>query len=325
MNARARSDRTQLAIRLVGSVATLVLLYFLLKGQGWQEVGQALASVGTANLLLGLSLILLSRLATIGRWHVLLRGNGAAITPWQTTKITFAGLFASNFLPTTIGGDVVRLAGALQLGIDGASSAASLVVDRLVGMAGMAIPLPIGVWLAWTQGVTQSVGAGNASQAALVWIGAPVGVFRTVRSWLLRAVRRLSDALGLYLRLPRVLLHALLYTFCHMTSLYLTLILLTRAMGDHLGLLQAAGLWSLVYYVTLMPLSVNGLGIQEVSLAFVFSHLGGVPMQSALALGLILRTMTMLASLPGALFLPGILPGARGLSSESRSTRGERG
>ncbi len=60
----------------------------------------------------------------------------------QSLRITFAGLFASNFLPTTIGGDVVRLAGAIQYRLDAATSTASLVVDRLVGMAGMAMMVP---------------------------------------------------------------------------------------------------------------------------------------------------------------------------------------
>jgi uncharacterized membrane protein YbhN (UPF0104 family) len=325
LSEQARSGRTQLAIRLVGSAATLVLLYFLLKDQGWDEIGQALASVGAVNLLLALGLIFVSRLATIGRWHALLRGNGAVISPWQAAKVTFAGLFASNFLPTTIGGDVVRLAGALQIGVDGATSAASLVVDRLVGMTGMAIPLPIGLWLAWIHGILLGSTAGGASHLARLGMASPAGILAKGRAWVTRAVRRLMDALGMYLRMPRVLLHALLYTFCHMTSLYLTLMLLTRAMGTHLAFWQAAGLWSLVYFVTLMPFSVNGLGIQEVSLAFVFSNLGGVPMQSALALGIILRTMTMLASIPGALFLPEILPGARRLPTGSVPGKDETG
>jgi len=64
--------------------------------------------------------------------------------PWKDSlRLTFAGLFASNVLPTTVGGDVVRLAGAVRLGIDPALAAASLVADRLVGMAGMFLALPL--------------------------------------------------------------------------------------------------------------------------------------------------------------------------------------
>jgi len=61
----------------------------------------------------------------------------------ETLRLTFAGLFANNFLPSTVGGDVVRLAGAMQARYDSAISAASLVIDRLVGMAGMTLFLPL--------------------------------------------------------------------------------------------------------------------------------------------------------------------------------------
>jgi len=45
-------------------------------------------------------------------------------------------------LPTTIGGDVLRLAGAVRLGLSTSLAAASLVVDRLVGMTGMVLMVP---------------------------------------------------------------------------------------------------------------------------------------------------------------------------------------
>ena len=92
-----------------------------------------------------LLLIFISRLATVGRWHMLLQIESVKVNWKDSLRLTFAGLFAANFLPTTIGGDVVRLAGAIRLGIDGSFVAASLMVDRLIGMTGMAIAAPLGL------------------------------------------------------------------------------------------------------------------------------------------------------------------------------------
>jgi len=75
--------------------------------------------------------------------------------------------------------------------------------------------------------------------------------------------------------------------------------------------------YSRTYLITLMPFSINGLGIREVSISYIFTHLGGVSIQSALALALILRTLEMIASVPGAFFLPSILSSANG-GSEAR-------
>ena len=78
-------------------------------------------------------------------------------------------------------------------------------------------------------------------------------------------------------------------------------------MKDTLPFWEVAGLWSITYFVTLLPVSINGLGIQEVSIAFLLINIGGVSAQHGLSAAVILRTLIMLASLPGALFLPGLI------------------
>ena len=49
------------------------------------------------------------------------------------------------FLPSTIGGDVVRYLGGIQLDNQKIKCAGSLIMDRLVGMFGMALVLPFGL------------------------------------------------------------------------------------------------------------------------------------------------------------------------------------
>jgi hypothetical protein len=133
--------------------------------------------------------------------------------------------------------------------------------------------------------------------------------------WLRERIRELPDRarglLGVWIRRPVVLLESYCYTWGHMLCTFLLIWLFLRGMGEGISLWLTAGLWSLTYFVTLLPLSINGLGIQELSAAFIFSQLGGVSPASSLTLGLLIRTLAMLASLPGAFFLPAILSGDR--------------
>ena len=80
-------------------------------------------------------------------------------------------------------------------------------------------------------------------------------------------------------------------------------------MGESLALIQIAGLWTLVYFITLIPFTINALGLQEVSISFAFSQLGGIDFANSLVLALLIRTLFMLASLPGAIFISDVLPG----------------
>jgi hypothetical protein len=59
----------------------------------------------------------------------------------------------------------------------------------------------------------------------------------------------------------------------------------------------------------LLPFSVNGYGLQELSMTLIFSRLGGASLESGLTAALIFRTLMMIASIPGVFFVPGMLSG----------------
>ena len=285
-------------LRLIGTLLSLTLLVYLLSQQGWDKIWAALKQIPLWVLGLALVLQLASRIAVSMRWYVLLRAVDVPITITQSLQITFAGLFANNFLPTTIGGDVVRLAGILRLKYDKVLSATSLVVDRLVGMAGMALVLPFGLipWLA------------TSPFSGSIMIIIPIQRWAK-RLWSI--VKSVWQALLLWLQHPWGLLFALFWTLVHMACLFGTIWLLLDGLGESVSFWLIAGLWSLVYFVTLIPISINGLGVQEVSMAYLFINVGGVSAHNGLILALILRTLIMAASLPGVFFLPDLLAGRR--------------
>lgn len=309
-------------IRLFGTLLAVVLLIYLLSQQGWDEIAEAVRSIPLWRLLLALTLMFVSRLAVWARWHVLLRASKLEISPLQSLRITFAGLFASNFLPTTIGGDVIRLAGVLQLNTDAVVSAASLIVDRLVGMAGMAMAVPFGLPSFLRANLMTNPGQ---TLDSLGWIDgyrskdapAYLAVLPLGRWWRLAwekghsLLRRLLEALSLWFGQPRALLLSLALTWVHMLCFFAILSIFFTGMGESVSFWQVGGLYSLVYFITLMPFSINGYGIQEVSLTYLFSAVAGTSLQSSLTAALLLRTMMMFASLPGAIFVPALMPGTR--------------
>jgi hypothetical protein len=314
-------------IRLAGTLLALALLVNLLGQQGWEEILLAMQKITLWQLLAALALNLVSRMAICGRWHVLLRGANLSIRFSQTVRITFAGLFASNFLPTTIGGDVVRLAGAVQLRFDSAVSTASLVVDRLVGMAGMAMALPFGL-SAFSAAFLQPQATGfhiiSLSATTLPWnkrLKNKVGNWTGV---IILFIQRMLGSLKLWVTHPGSLLAALGFTWGHMLCIFASIWLLLYGLGEPVSFWLIAGMWSVVYFITLVPISINGYGLQEISLAFIFTRVAGVSTSTALTVAILYRTVFMIASLPGAIFVPGIMAarssdpqGAQGASEQS--------
>ena len=289
------AGRVARVLRVAGTLAALGLLFYLLSQQGWEQVLSAGQLIPRSTIVTAVVLMLLSRVAVLLRWHILLRAADIPIQFKQSFRITFAGLFASNFLPTTVGGDLLRVALAMQLGFDRVICAASVVVDRLVGMAGMFSASPLSAGL---------LASALASRAAdLPRLSVVAGLWSRGRS----VLNRLLSALKVWLKAPAGLAAAFGMTWVHQICLFTTVWLLMSGTGETLGWFQVAGLWSLTYMVTLIPISINGLGLQELSMTVIFSQIGGANLESAAAAALLVRTIQMAASLPGVAFVSDIL------------------
>jgi len=273
-------------LRLLGSLLSGGLLVFLL-AQNWQNVLAALKQVTAVDLLLALGLVFASRLFTVARWHTLLRAGGIPISFGETLSLTFTGLFASNFLPTTIGGDAVRLAGMTQRGYDGAVSFASLAADRLVNMAGMSLAAPLGLWQLW--GVSQAFALPTFAQ----------------KTW--DFLRRTLASLTLWLQKPQALALSFLFALAHMLCMFSANYVLLQALGGGLALWRIIGIFSLSYFIGLLPVSVNGYGWQEFATSSLLATLGGIDVSVSATVAIFHRLLMLTASLPGAFTLPGIM------------------
>ncbi|RCK73010.1 MAG: hypothetical protein ANABAC_1155 [Anaerolineae bacterium] len=299
-------NSTQKWLRWIGTFLSIGVLIYLLASQGWQEIGRAASKIPLWRLMLALLLMFGSRLAVTLRWHVLLRSAGISIPFSHTLRLTFSGLFASNVLPTTIGGDVFRLAGAVQAKLDAPTVTASLIADRLIGMAGMAMALPFGL-TGWTE-LQQTIFSNRRATLTAFTLGVGNPFYR---GWMrgIDFVRQTLHTLQIWREQPGALVLSLGWTWIHMLCLFGSLALLFDGLGEPLAVWKIGGLWSLVYFVTLFPISINGYGLQEVSMTLVFAGGGGISQQASLIVALLIRLLTMLASLPGAFFVPEIVGG----------------
>ncbi len=288
---RFLKDRS-LLLRLGGTLLAVVLVVALAREGGWEDVISALRKMSPERMALAIVLVLGSRFFVCLRWYILLRSGNVKISLSRAMALTFTGLFGNNFLPTTIGGDVVRLAGAMQLGYDRAVCLASIAADRLLGALGNLFILPFGLIPA--MGVLGK-GIGQSVALAGLW------------SQGMRFVSRTLQTFTIWLRQPLALLSALACTwghaFCTITSMYIVI----TGLGFHPPFMLVAGLWSLAYFITLIPISINGYGLQELSLTFLFSNVAGLSTAASLTVALLFRALYTAVSLIGAFYLPSVL------------------
>jgi hypothetical protein len=169
---------------------------------------------------------------------------------------------------------------------------ASIAADRLVGMAGMVFALPLGLIPTWS----------SLGQLAQYSMALPLSIQRLVDF-----ARRTLQTLYTWIRQPKALITSLACTWGNMLFIFGALYILIDGLGSHVSFGLIAGLWSLAYFFTLIPISINGYGVQELSLTFLFSHVAGLSTAASLTVAVLIRILFMFASLPGAVFLPAVL------------------
>jgi uncharacterized membrane protein YbhN (UPF0104 family) len=284
-------------VRLLGMLLSLGFLIWLLARQDWQRLLAALRLMPIWMLGLAFALYLVGQFANAARWLILLRAQEVPVRYGQAVRLVFAGAFASNFLPSTIGGDALRLVGLTRLIANPGMAAASIVLDRFMNVLSYVTVLPVAAWTL----------TGVAEQDFVLG-GVLMGWSSRVGAWLSIRWQELRRALQLWQRKKSALLGAFGVSWFSIFVIFCALWILARGLGMNVAFYQVMGINVLTYLLTLLPITFNGLGVREVTIVTLYVQLGATSEQ-ALALAVISRLMLMAETLPGAFWVSEALSG----------------
>lgn len=305
-------------LRVVATVAMLVVLLsrlhltrlFTLHHQ------QAVALLAVA-LMVTLSGIGLSVL----RWHRVLAALGLATKVQTLFRLYLAGLFVGNFLPSTVGGDVVRVTRLARITRQRPGAFASVVLERLSGW--LVLPVITLVGLVINPRLLQ---LGSASRLAIALSLATLALLTIVvavagssrlekrlsgREGLARFAAAVHLGLARFRRRPGAAAQVLVVSFAYQLVVALGAFLVAEAIGLHVGWTAILAFMPVVAIVQVLPLTIGGLGLREGAFVVFLGPLG-VTASQAIAFGLVVYGLNLAVSLLGApAFAAGVAAGPR--------------
>lgn len=259
------------------------------------------------------------------RWQRVLHALGEEQPLPRLFSHYMAGQFLSNFLPTTVGGDVLRVSRVSRQTGDGPVSFASVVLERLSGW--LVLPLITFVGFAVNPGLTE---LGTATTIPLyiagftllglalilVLLGSDlIGDSLKGRTGLLRFAEAVHLGIDRFRENPKAAGGVVLSGFAYQSMILLAAGSAVEALEiNEVGLTALMAFLPAVLIIQVLPVGIGGLGIREGALVVFLGGLGVVDEQ-AVALGLAMYVITLLTSLIGFPFL--ILGGH---TSESNGT-----
>jgi uncharacterized membrane protein YbhN (UPF0104 family) len=294
------------SIRVVVSIVMLAILVSRIRiGSMFPSLGISTLGWLAGGVVLSVGGILLSAL----RWQRVLDAMDLHARLSVLVKAALAGQFVSNFLPSTIGGDALRVSRLSASNGETPATFASVVLDRMSGwlilpllcLAGLVInPTLIHLGRASRAAVTISL-VTLLSLASVLFAAAHPrlgGRLAHRASWL-RFIGAIHLGLDRVRRRPAATLSVLATGFGYQLLLVGAAIVAAHALGIHIGPTALLAFAPAVAIVQVLPITVGGLGLREGAFALFLEPLG-VPAHQAIALGLLVYAMHLVASLLGA-------------------------
>jgi len=296
---------------------SLGLLAFLLSRTDLQAIGALFRSLRLPLLVLSLLLYILTQILSSLRWRCLLQAEQINLSFWKLILLYFEGMFFNLMLPTLIGGDVVRGYHVFRLTRRHEASLASILVERLSGYVAMIMIACIALIPAYPYLHDPAVVWLTAASAAAL-IGVIAGLlsdqvqtlfFRLLNTAGLtrfhETLHGLYEAVQRYWRHRRALLLAVGLSLILQSLGIIIFYLISRSLNFLVPLRYFFLFVPLITVVSMLPISVAGLGVREASSVYFFAKVG-LDSASAMSLSLLWFAVTALSSsLGGIVFLIG--------------------
>jgi len=288
------------------ALVSIGLLWLLSRSLPAAEFATSISSMRpVAVAAAGLLLVVVIGLGAV-RWRLVAACLGVPLPLATTIRLSFEGLFFSQALPSTVGGDAVRAFRAARLGLPVRDVVHGVILDRLIGLIGLLVLVAIG-FAGLAARIPDFKGAGLAG-LMIIGIGGAVALFglgalpdRLRRLRLVAMGAALSEAAWQVLTTPFTAGATLLVSVVIHVLTVVSVALLAAGLNAPIGLVDCFLVVPAALLVAAVPISIAGWGVRESAMMGGFALLGVGDGADALALSVLFGGMLIVTSLPGGL------------------------
>ncbi|SEM65016.1 hypothetical protein SAMN04489760_13017 [Syntrophus gentianae] len=306
---KKKSSAASVALKLLISLALLTVIFFKLDCSKAAELFRFSDPAWWAvALLTTFGAVMISAY----KWQLILESQKVRVTVPMLTSSYFIGLFLNNFLPTSMGGDVFRAYDVARISGETPKAIASVIAERVLAMATLAVSAVAGLLFgfrmtgrfAWMVAFF-CIGCGLLVWASLDirWVGHLTRRISFINTDKIRLnVEEARSALQAPVRDRQTLACVLLLSVVFQAAVVAVHLAVFKALGINADMLFLMIFVPLVSAVSMLPISINGIGVNQGTSIVLYGAVGiSATQATAQSLGFML--IVMLASLPGSLLL----------------------
>ena len=299
-------------LRLSIGAVLLVLLFRLVE---FDRLVTTLSSVKPHFVFASFLAMLLNYGVKTYRWASILRIQRPDLSLGQVARFNFVSIFLGNFLPTNLSSDFVRIYYISRQTADPGAAISSIFADRIIGNFAVAVTT-VAAFLALRQSGIFEIGlvlSYGIVAFLLLSIAVPLILQHPVvmdlvkrlldrftRQKLLNTVRDMARHLVLYRNQPALVVHVLALAFVNVMIVVFEFYFIARGFSAQISVGFFFLFIPLLIYLSMLPVSVGGIGLLEAGLVLFFSRVG-MPIETCLGTALTFRVLQLGCALPGAM------------------------
>ena len=308
------SPSRQYALMATKCVVSVALLAFLFSRIDVARLWTSVRRASVSWLLVALAVYVVSVVASTWRWHLLLDAQDVHVRRRSLFGSFLVALFFNNFLPSNIGGDVIRITDTARPAGSKTLAATVVLVDRGLGLMGLVFVAAVGATIAestrhvvtpiWPSWLWAGFLLGAAASAPAVL--APAGFGRMLQpltvfhpEWVGNRIEKVTAALSRFHERPAAFAGCFGGAVFVQATIVVFYFIVAYALRLDMTFWDLAVIVPMSFVVQMLPVSVNGFGIREATFAFYFTRIGQ-PLENALLVSLVPTALIMLFSLTGA-------------------------
>ena len=286
------------------------MISFLLYKVGIVNLVHTMGSTNIYYISLAFLLVIGGVIISSYKWQILLSAQNVNITLSNLVAFYFIGLFSNNFLPTSIGGDAVRIYIVSKQSKKAVESLTSVFMERATGLFALLLIAAISLIFAHRLGIERNI--------TFVIIALFVGfslflmvsfskrlferftkIFRVLRlNPLEKKAKEIHNSICSYKEHKRILLISLAISFLFQTISVMVVYIISLSLNLEVSLLYFFLFVPVISVLTMLPISLNGIGIREGAYIFFFTK-AGISNTQAISLSLLIFAIILFDSLIG--------------------------
>lgn len=300
-------------LRIFISLSLLALLLWLVRGN-LAEIWQRLKSVKVSFFILAFLLFICCAIFLAWRLKSVLVVQGEFFSIGSLFSLTLIGYFFTNFMPTSVGGDLVKGYYVSKKNKKRLAAYTSIFLDRAIGLFSVAL----------IASITLVIMRKNIEHKFIIWvitfllfscvsfafvifqkkllkrIGEAIGITRLLQTLKLELpAKKVYQALNIYIYHKKAIVKSIILSLAGQFVGFLSVFLLAKSLSVYLPLEKILLVMPVIFILCMLPITMNGLGLREWAFNFFFSP--DIGNSAALSLSLLYLAMFLLTSLIGGI------------------------